>query len=107
MFGGEPWQFWFAAAPATSALTPFISSFNLGNGQGFSVKEMIAAAEKATGKKIAAEIGARCAGDPAQLIASSDKARRILGWQPHFTDVEEIIATAWRWHEKHPNGYGE
>ena len=59
MFGGGPWQFWFAAAPATSALMPFISSFNLGNGQGFSVKEMIAAAEKATGKKIAAEIGAR------------------------------------------------
>ena len=81
--------------------------FNLGNGQGFSVKEMIAAAEKATGKKIAAEIGARRAGDPAQLIASSDKARRILGWQPHFTDVEEIIATAWKWHEKHPVGYGE
>ena len=81
--------------------------FNLGNGQGFSVKEMIAAAEKATGKKIAAEIGARRAGDPAQLIASSDKARRILGWQPRFTDVEEIIATAWRWHKKHPNGYGE
>lgn len=81
--------------------------FNLGNGQGFSVKEMIAAAEKATGKKIAAEIGARRAGDPAQLIASSDKARRILGWQPCFTDVEEIIATAWKWHEKHPAGYGE
>ena len=81
--------------------------FNLGNGQGFSVKEMIAAAEKATGKKIAAEIGARRAGDPAQLIASSDKARRILGWQAHFTDVEEIIATAWKWHEKHPAGYGE
>ena len=81
--------------------------FNLGNGQGFSVKEMIAAAEKATGKKIVAEIGARRAGDPAQLIASSDKARRILGWQPCFTDVEEIIATAWKWHEKHPAGYGE
>lgn len=81
--------------------------FNLGNGQGFSVKEMIAAAEKATGKKIAAEIGARRAGDPAQLIASSDKARRILGWQPCFIDVEEIIATAWKWHEKHPAGYGE
>ena len=81
--------------------------FNLGNGQGFSVKEMIAAAEKATGKKIAAEIGARRAGDPAQLIASSDKARRILGWQPHFTDVEEIIAMAWKWQEKHPAGYGE
>ena len=81
--------------------------FNLGNGQGFSVKEMIAAAEKATGKKIVAEIGARRAGDPAQLIASSDKARRILGWQPHFIDVEEIIATAWKWQEKHPAGYGE
>ena len=81
--------------------------FNLGNGQGFSVKEMIAAAEKATGKKIAAEIGARRAGDPAQLIASSDKARRVLGWQPRFIDVEEIIATAWKWHEKHPAGYGE
>ena len=81
--------------------------FNLGDGQGFSVKEMIAAAEKATGKKIAAEIGARRAGDPAQLIASSDKARRVLGWQPRFTDVEEIIATAWKWHEKHPAGYGE
>ena len=80
---------------------PFISSFNLGNGQGFSVKEMIAAAEKA------AEIGARRAGDPAQLIASSDKVRRILGWQPHFTDVEEIIAMAWKWQEKHPAGYGE
>ena len=81
--------------------------FNLGNGQGFSVKEMIAAAEKATGKKIAAEIGARRAGDPAQLIAFSDKARRVLGWQPRFIDVEEIIATAWKWHEKHPAGYGE
>ena len=81
--------------------------FNLGNGQGFSVKEMIAAAEKATGKKIAAEIGARRAGDPAQLIASSDKARRVLDWQPRFTDVEEIIATAWKWHEKHPAGYEE
>ena len=81
--------------------------FNLGNGQGFSVKEMIAAAEKATGKKIAAEIGARRAGDPAQLIASSDKARRVLGWQPRFIDVEEIIATAWKWHEKHPAGYEE
>lgn len=107
MFGGGSWQFWFAAAPATSALMPFISSFNLGNGQGFSVKEMIAAAEKATGKKIAAEIGARRAGDPAQLIASSDKVRRILGWQPHFTDVEEIIAMAWKWQEKHPAGDGE
>ena len=79
--------------------------FNLGNGQGFSVKEMIAAAEKATGKAIAVEIGARRAGDPAQLIASSEKARTVLGWQPQFTDVEEVIGTAWRWHAAHPHGY--
>lgn len=79
--------------------------FNLGSGSGFSVKEMIAAAEKATGKEIAVEIGARRAGDPAQLIASSEKARIALGWDPRFTDVEEIIGTAWRWHASHPNGY--
>ena len=79
--------------------------FNLGSGSGFSVKEMIAAAEKATGKAIAVEIGARRAGDPAQLIASSEKARTVLGWQPQFTDVEEVIGTAWRWHAAHPHGY--
>ena len=79
--------------------------FNLGNGQGFSVKEMIAAAEKATGRSIKVEIGARRAGDPAQLIASSEKARSVLGWKPQFTDVEQVICTAWRWHEHHPHGY--
>jgi len=79
--------------------------FNLGSGSGFSVKEMIAAAEKATGRTIAVEIGARRAGDPAQLIASSEKARTVLGWQPQFTDVEEVIGTAWRWHAAHPHGY--
>ena len=79
--------------------------FNLGNGQGFSVKEMIAAAEKATGRSIKVEIGARRAGDPAQLIASSEKARTVLGWKPQFTDVEQGIGTAWKWHESHPHGY--
>ena len=79
--------------------------FNLGNGQGFSVKEMIVAAEKVTGQKIKTEIGKRRAGDPAKLIASSDKARKILKWNPQFTDVEKIIATAWTWHKKNPNGY--
>ena len=79
--------------------------FNLGNGQGFSVKEMIAAAEKATGRSIKVEIGARRAGDPAQLIASSEKARTVLGWKPRFTDVEQVIGTAWKWHESHPHGY--
>lgn len=79
--------------------------FNLGNGQGFSVKEMIEAAKETTGRDIKVEMGQRRAGDPAQLIASSDKARKILGWKPRYTDVKQVIGTAWIWHQKHPNGY--
>ena len=79
--------------------------FNLGNGQGFSVKEMIIAAQKVTRQKIKTEIGTRRAGDPAQLIASSDKAKKILKWSPQFVDVEKIIETAWTWHKNHQNGY--
>ena len=79
--------------------------FNLGNGKGFSVKEMIVAAEKVTGQKIKTKIGKRREGDPAQLIASSEKARKILKWKPKFTDVEKIIETAWTWHKNNPNGY--
>ncbi len=79
--------------------------FNLGSGQGFSVKEIIAAAEKVTGQNIKTEIGERRAGDPAQLIAASDKARKILKWTPQFTNIEKIIETAWKWHKNHPNGY--
>ncbi|MBR0221049.1 MAG: UDP-glucose 4-epimerase GalE [Synergistaceae bacterium] len=79
--------------------------FNLGSGDGYSVMEMINAARKATGRDIAVEIGARRAGDPARLIADSKKARKILGWTPKVTRMEDIIATAWRWHLSHPNGY--
>ena len=68
---------------------------------------MIAAAERATGESIAVEIGQRRAGDPAQLIASSEKARRVLGWKPQYTEVERIIRTAWSWHKSHPNGYAD
>ena len=81
--------------------------FNLGNGQGFSVKEIISTAEKVTAQKIKTVIGARRAGDPARLIASSDKARKILGWQPRFDDIEKIISTAWKWHSTHPNGFND
>lgn len=81
--------------------------FNLGNGKGFSVKEIVSTAEKVTGQKIKTEMGIRRAGDPAQLIASSDKARKILKWNPKFADVEKIIETAWTWHKNHPNGYGD
>lgn len=79
--------------------------FNLGSGDGYSVMEMINAARKATGRDIAVEIGARRAGDPAKLIADSKKAHEILGWNPKTTKMEDIIASAWRWHSSHPNGY--
>lgn len=79
--------------------------FNLGNGVGFSVKEMIQAAEEATGQNIKVVLGERRAGDPAQLIASSDKARNILGWIPKYTDVKQIIKDAWAFHTAHPNGF--
>lgn len=79
--------------------------FNLGSGKGFSVKEMIETAKKVTSKDIKVEMGERRAGDPAKLIASAEKAHRILGWTPKFDDVEIIIKTAWTWHSKHPNGY--
>lgn len=81
--------------------------FNLGNGVGFTVKEVIETARKVTGDPIKAEIEPRRAGDPAQLIASSEKARTILGWKPEHADLEEIIATAWKWHSTHPNGYAK
>ena len=79
--------------------------FNLGNGMGFSVREMIVAAEMATGKKLEVKIGSRRPGDPAKLVASSKKAQTLLGWQPKYTSVEEIIKTAWNWHQHNPNGF--
>lgn len=81
------------------------NQFNLGSANGFSVKQMVEAAREATGKEIPAEVGPRRAGDPDSLVASSDKAREILGWAPKYDDVKEIIKTAWTWHQKHPNGY--
>lgn len=81
--------------------------YNLGNGNGFTVKEIIEAAEEVTGINIKKEIAPRRAGDPAVLIASSDKIKRELNWNPKFTDIKKIIETAWRWHKNHPNGYGD
>lgn len=79
--------------------------YNLGNGKGFSVKEVIETAREITGHPIPAEIGARRPGDPATLVASSEKIRRELGWQPKYPHLRDIIASAWHWHETHPNGY--
>ena len=79
--------------------------FNLGNGVGFTVKEVIEVARKVTGHPIPAVMAERRAGDPAQLIASSEKAVKVLGWKPQYADLETIIASAWKWHSSHPNGY--
>lgn len=79
--------------------------FNLGSSQGFSVKEIVEMAREVTGKEIRAEIGPRRAGDPSILIASSEKAKKILGWKPSRTNIEQIIKDAWNWHSTHPNGY--
>lgn len=79
--------------------------YNLGNGTGFSVKEMINIARKVTGHEIPAKVAPRRAGDPAILIASSEKAMKELNWKPKFNSVETIIETAWNWHKNHPNGY--
>ena len=78
---------------------------NLGNGQGFTVKEVIQMAREVTGHPIPAEVGARRPGDPAVLVASSERIRQELGWQPRFADLRAIVSTAWEWHRRHPDGY--
>ena len=79
--------------------------FNLGNGVGYSVREVIETARRVTGHPIPAVEIPRRAGDPARLVASGEKAREILGWKPEITELEDIIRSAWAWHSSHPNGY--
>lgn len=79
--------------------------FNLGNGVGFTVREVIETARKVTGHPIPAIVAERRAGDPARLIASSEKARTILEWKPEYADLETIIQSAWNWHQNHPDGF--
>ncbi|BFH67528.1 UDP-glucose 4-epimerase GalE [Paenibacillus dendritiformis] len=81
--------------------------FNLGSGNGFSVLEVIRTAERVTGLTIPTAIRERRAGDPAVLIASADKAKAVLGWQPKRDNMEKIIESAWRWHQAHPDGYAK
>ena len=81
--------------------------YNLGNGQGFTVKEVIETARAVTGQPIPAVVGPRRAGDPAVLVASSWRIRRELGWRPRFPELEAIVASAWEWHRRHPDGYGD
>ena len=79
--------------------------YNLGSGNGFTVKEMIEAARKVTGHPIPAKICERRAGDPAKLVAASQKARTELGWEPKLENVEAMISSAWKWHQNHPDGF--
>ena len=79
--------------------------FNLGNGIGFTVREVIESARRVTGHPIPEIVSPRRAGDPARLIASSEKAKKILGWKPKHADLDEIVGSAWNWHKSHPEGY--
>lgn len=79
--------------------------YNLGSGHGYSVKQMLEAARRVTGHPIPAIVSERRAGDPAVLVASSDKAKRELGWQPKRESLDVIIGTAWNWFKNNPNGY--
>ncbi|HEY4688457.1 MAG TPA: UDP-glucose 4-epimerase GalE [Anaerolineae bacterium] len=90
---------------ALKALDQGSRTYNLGNGNGYSVMEVVNTAEAVTGRKIKHEIGPRRPGDPAILIASSETIKRELGWKPRFGALRDIVATAWAWHRTHPNGY--
>src|SRR5881394_1167480 len=79
--------------------------FNLGNGEGYSVREIIRMCERITGQSIKAIEQLRRHGDPPKLVASAEKAKKELGWKPEYPKLENIVASAWRWHERHPSGY--
>ncbi len=82
-------------------------TYNLGNGKGFSVRQIIETAEKVTGRKIKTDTAARRPGDPATLVASSERIIRELGWKPKYFEPESIISSAWKWHSENPNGFEE
>jgi UDP-glucose 4-epimerase len=81
--------------------------YNLGSGSGYSVREVIETARRVTGHPIPANELARRPGDSARLVASSEKIKRELGWEPEHDNLQEILASAWQWHRSHPNGYEE
>ena len=91
------------ALQALENASPLI--YNLGSGQGFSVREVVEVARSVTGHPLPVIESPRRAGDPAVLVASSEKIRRDLGWQPRFPDLKSIVESAWQWHRTHPDGY--
>jgi UDP-glucose 4-epimerase len=88
-----------------SGSTPGGHIMNVGTGSGNTVMEVVKAVEKVTGKRVPYRIVGRRPGDPAKLVASSERLRTILGWKPQFTEIEQVVETAWKWHQSHPNGY--
>ena len=96
-----------AALELTTEVESTHVACNLGSGSGFSVLEVLRAAESVVGSEIPHSVGPRREGDPAVLVASNAKARDLLGWQPHHGTLGEIIGSAWRWHQAHPQGYSE
>jgi UDP-glucose-4-epimerase GalE len=82
------------------------ASYNLGMGDGVSVREVVAAVARVTGREVRHTIGPRRQGDPSRLVATSARARAALGWTPRFGDLDTIVATAWAWHQANPRGYG-
>ena len=92
---------------ALHALDQGSRTYNLGNGQGYTVREVIEAAREVTGHPIPAADGPRRPGDPPELVAGSTKIREELGWQPRFPDLREIVHSAWNWHRTHPQGYAD
>jgi UDP-glucose 4-epimerase len=92
---------------ALRALDSGSRTYNLGNGQGYTVREVIEAARQVTGHSIPAVDGPRRPGDPPELVAGSAKIRRDLGWEPRYPDLRDIVQSAWNWHRAHPTGYGD
>ena len=90
------------AGPAESGLA---LALNLGNGDGFSVRQVVAAAEAVTGRPVPARLGERRAGDPPTLVADASRAREVLGWTPACPDIRDIVASAWEWRRRNPDGY--
>ncbi len=80
---------------------------NLGTSRGYSVREVIDACRQVTGHAIPVKIGPRRPGDPPELVADAQRARRLLAWEPKYQDLESIVRTAWQWHRAHPHGYGD
>jgi UDP-glucose-4-epimerase GalE len=81
--------------------------YNLGNGRPTSVRDVLSAVERVTGRSVPHDVQPRREGDPPALYASSDRARQALGWRPRFEEIDVIVETAWRWREAHPRGYGD